>query len=1181
MSTSPTLTLKIAATGALAEFIALRAGLKEQVAGLNVDLKVALKEANAAGVSAGQADVATKKQVTAEMEQIAKAGSARLLAIQQEVAASKKTAQAAADAAALAAQKKVADEAKTIEEEKQAYIFRLQKNSALMTGTSSLAAAAQTEKTAAAEAAALAKQNFSILVADASAASKARSAIEGSFVAQSMKQDSERVLSAEAAEVKKVKAAEASAKLRGSIEANFVMQSLKQDAERVTAAELADKARAASAIRTAAVQVEAGAAGAGGQGIGRSLTRGVAAAGGATFLTYGASIPAVAAAFAVTATIKDSISVGAAFEKEMAFVRIASDDSAASIKDLSQAVLDMGGKTIFKPVELAQGLRIITAAGFSTKDAYGALIPVMNLAALGEVSVAEAADTAQKMIHAFGLEIGDASKVGDVMVKVANASATNVKQMSEAMKQGSTVAKQYGIDINEMTAMLGVLAKVGIVGQAGGTALQNMLRGIYDPTSGKAQRALRDLQSVVPDLRPRDAAGQSQPIKEVLENLSLAAGRLDPGTFSRILTDLMNFRGAKAGINETAEAFKSFKDYLDAAKGSAGEMVEKMAILGDTVDSRWKMFKSAFAKAETLAFQGASEDLTKTLNDLTAAVLDPKFASGLTALVSNFAKFVSSLTEAPDKLRLALPFLREFTLLKGLVTAGTQEPPRTSGETYYGKITSAPILGPVAPKPVDEEARRRGLAARNTDDEALKRAMAAEDEREFRHRMQQAEQEAAYSLQILDQKHRYKLLADEQYADEVEKVNKKRMDEEMTYATEVMVKLSAAAAGIFRHDQAEKYKLAVTQATSAYEKVLELRRKAEHATDMRTGRVAGEYNLAEISGKAEATRIRDDINKIAEGLHLQQREAREAQNNALLGPVAASRGSAGAAVEKAYLAEELKLKKEMDVLEEKDDSASVIRYWLLRKEVDLLPQKREIEKAIAKNAAEDLVVRARSAKYGADKAFQAYIDAADDMGTQVGGIVTKSLKGMEDALTHFAMTGKMDFKSLANSIISDMVRMQIQASITKPLAVLGNSLLGKLFGSGDTAGMSSGSFGSWGGGIGGAANGAVFNHPSVNALSGGVYNQPTYFQFARGGVLGEAGYEAVMPLKRGADGKLGVSGGGAPNVIINVINESGQPVAAKQTGPAAFDGENYIVGVVLSAVENNPHVRNALAGAMR
>jgi lambda family phage tail tape measure protein len=82
-------------------------------------------------------------------------------------------------------------------------------------------------------------------------------------------------------------------------------------------------------------------------------------------------------------------------------------------------------------------------------------------------------------------------------------------------------------------------------------------------------------------------------------------------------------------------------------------------------------------------------------------------------------------------------------------------------------------------------------------------------------------------------------------------------------------------------------------------------------------------------------------------------------------------------------------------------------------------------------------------------------------------------------------------------------------------------------------------------GAGGAfwnANGNAFAaNGIVPYAKGGIVDRPTMFKFAKGGamqtgIMGEAGAEAVMPLKRGPDGKLGVAatGGGGVNVVVNV-----------------------------------------------
>lgn len=70
------------------------------------------------------------------------------------------------------------------------------------------------------------------------------------------------------------------------------------------------------------------------------------------------------------------------------------------------------------------------------------------------------------------------------------------------------------------------------------------------------------------------------------------------------------------------------------------------------------------------------------------------------------------------------------------------------------------------------------------------------------------------------------------------------------------------------------------------------------------------------------------------------------------------------------------------------------------------------------------------------------------------------------------------------------------------------------------------------------ANGSGFTQGRVMPFaSGGVVSGPFSFPMRGGiGLMGEAGPEAIMPLARGADGKLGVRGpgGGAVNVVMNI-----------------------------------------------
>lgn len=94
---------------------------------------------------------------------------------------------------------------------------------------------------------------------------------------------------------------------------------------------------------------------------------------------------------------------------------------------------------------------------------------------------------------------------------------------------------------------------------------------------------------------------------------------------------------------------------------------------------------------------------------------------------------------------------------------------------------------------------------------------------------------------------------------------------------------------------------------------------------------------------------------------------------------------------------------------------------------------------------------------GAKDAFKDYVAAAKNTAKSYYDLFQNALQGTEDALTKFVMTGKLSFKDLANSIIEDLVRIQVRQSIA--YAVGGASgtggLIGLLSGIGSTQNASS------------------------------------------------------------------------------------------------------------------------------
>lgn len=145
-----------------------------------------------------------------------------------------------------------------------------------------------------------------------------------------------------------------------------------------------------------------------------------------------------------------------------------------------------------------------------------------------------------------------------------------------------------------------------------------------------------------------------------------------------------------------------------------------------------------------------------------------------------------------------------------------------------------------------------------------------------------------------------------------------------------------------------------------------------------------------------------------------------------------------------------------------------------------------------------------------------------------------------------SVSGGKQFDDILKTLtlrISDMVLKAALAPLTRGLSSGLSELLSGLFGTGST-------------GIA-AANGAV-----KPFAGGGVIGTPTYFPLAAGGLglAGEAGPEAIMPLMRGSDGRLGVAGapgGGTGSVTINITT----PDAASFRG-----SEVYLTGQIARAV---------------
>jgi hypothetical protein len=151
-----------------------------------------------------------------------------------------------------------------------------------------------------------------------------------------------------------------------------------------------------------------------------------------------------------------------------------------------------------------------------------------------------------------------------------------------------------------------------------------------------------------------------------------------------------------------------------------------------------------------------------------------------------------------------------------------------------------------------------------------------------------------------------------------------------------------------------------------------------------------------------------------------------------------------------------------------------------------------------------------------------------------------------------AIAGGKGLRGILKGLESDLLKLGTRALVTNPFLEFLSPTTGPSAGKGiDFAGLA-GRAGSAISSFFGFANGGAFAPGGVQAFAGGgIVSRPTLFPFASGGALrtglmGEAGPEAIMPLQRGRDGKLGVAGSGGATVVFNVSTPDANSFRASQ-----------------------------------
>jgi lambda family phage tail tape measure protein len=177
----------------------------------------------------------------------------------------------------------------------------------------------------------------------------------------------------------------------------------------------------------------------------------------------------------------------------------------------------------------------------------------------------------------------------------------------------------------------------------------------------------------------------------------------------------------------------------------------------------------------------------------------------------------------------------------------------------------------------------------------------------------------------------------------------------------------------------------------------------------------------------------------------------------------------------------------------------------------------------------DQQLRAAAKAIAAEQQINDVMEERKQVQEQLAQTIESSMESAFMSMVDGTKSAKDAFKDMARTIIAELYKVLVVQRAVGQFKAGGGGILGSLAP------------------LFGFANGGAFQGGNVIPFAnGGVVNSPTTFPMRGGqtGLMGEAGPEAIMPLKRTASGKLGVVAEGGGVVVNNNINVQGDNAAA-------------------------------------
>ncbi len=349
--------------------------------------------------------------------------------------------------------------------------------------------------------------------------------------------------------------------------------------------------------------------------------------------------------------IKSVVEVGSSFEKSMSRVEAISGASADDLEKLKNAAKEMGATTSKTASESADALSYMALAGWKTEDMLTGLEPILRASEAGEMDLATCSDLVTDSMSAMGVETKDLAHYLDVVSAVQSNSNTNMQQLLEAFVECGGSAHNFGLNVEDLSTVLGVMANRGVKGTEAGTALNS----IFVNMLGSTKRTAEAMDTL--GLSLYDENGKMKDMTEVLKEMG---GALESATDEQ-RNSLEAMLGGKTQITALQAMVNGLNGEYDALSETLyncdGALLKTAQTMQDNLTGDMTILSSGLEALGNEVYEYLEEPLrdavqtaTREISGLTESVTNGQLSETISRLAESFGKLIEKTAKfAADK----------------------------------------------------------------------------------------------------------------------------------------------------------------------------------------------------------------------------------------------------------------------------------------------------------------------------------------------------------------------------------------------------------------------------------------------------------------------------------------------------------------------------------------------------